>query len=79
MNDKSLERVLEYILNDMNEVFILLTKKIEELEQDLIELEKHREESIKLAYKKGYEDGSKYTNKIWQRRISILKNYHEGV
>jgi len=31
------------------------------------------------AYKKGYEDGSKYTDRIWQRRISILKNYHEGV
>jgi len=45
----------------------------------LIEVEKHREESIKLAYKKGYEDGSKHNDKIWQRRISILKNYHEGV
>jgi hypothetical protein len=59
MNDKSLERVLDDILNDMNEVFILLTKKIEELEQDLIEVEKHREESIKLAFDKGYEIGLK--------------------
>jgi hypothetical protein len=64
MQDKSLERVLDDILNDMNSVFILLTKKIEELEQDLIEVEKHREESIKLAYKKGYEDGVKYTDGI---------------
>jgi hypothetical protein len=82
MNDKSLERVLDNMLNDMNEVFILLTKKIEELEQDLIDLEKLYEQ-VKSdkdeAYKKGYENGSKYNDKIWQRRISILKNYHEGV
>jgi flagellar biosynthesis/type III secretory pathway protein FliH len=64
MNDKSLERVLDDILNDMNEVFILLTKKIEELEKDLIEIEKHREESIKLAYEKGYQEGVKYTDGI---------------
>ena len=82
MNDKSLERVLNDILNDMNEVFILLTKKIEELEQDLIEVEKLYEQ-VKSdrdeSYKKGYENGSKYNDKIWQRRISILKNYHERV
>ena len=26
-----------------------------------------------------FERGSKYNDRIWQRRISILKNYHEGV
>jgi hypothetical protein len=67
MNDKSLERVLDDILNDMNSVFILLTKKIEELEQDLIEVEKLYEQ-VKSdrdeAYEKGYEEGVKYTNGI---------------
>ena len=67
MNDKSLERVLDNILNDMNSVFILLTKKIEELEQDLIEVEKLYEQ-VKSdrdeAFEKGYEEGVKYTNGI---------------
>jgi len=65
VNDKSLERVLDNILNDMNSVFILLTKKIEELEQDLIELEKLYEQ-VKLdrdeAFEKGYNQGQKYTD-----------------
>ena len=64
MNDKSLEKVLDDILNDMNEVFILLTKKIEELEQDLIELEKQHEQSLKVAFEKGYKEGVKYTDGI---------------
>jgi hypothetical protein len=67
MNDKSLERVLDNILNDMNSVFILLAQKIEELEQDLIDLEKLYEQ-VKSdkdeAYKKGYENGVKYTDGI---------------
>jgi phage shock protein A len=62
MNDKSLERVLDDLLNDMNEVFILLTKKIEELEQDLIELEKLYEQ-VKLdrdeSFEKGYNQAQK--------------------
>ena len=67
MNDKSLERVLDNMLNDMNEVFILLTKKIEKLEQDLIDLEKLYEQ-VKSdrdeAFEKGYEQGVKYTDGI---------------
>jgi hypothetical protein len=67
MNDKSLERVLDNMLNDMNEVFILLTKKIEELEQDLIDLEKLYEQ-VKSdrdeAFEKGYKEGVKYTDGI---------------
>jgi hypothetical protein len=67
MNDKSLERVLDNILNDMNSVFILLTQKIEELEQDLIDLEKLYEQ-VKSdrdeAFEKGYEQGVKYTDGI---------------
>jgi hypothetical protein len=41
-----------------------LVKKINQLEKDLIEVEKHREESIKLAYEKGYQEGVKYTDEI---------------
>jgi hypothetical protein len=65
MNDKSLERVLDNILNDMNEVFILLTKKIEELEQDLIDLEKLYEQvksDRDKAFDKGYDQGVKYAD-----------------
>jgi hypothetical protein len=64
MNDKSLERVLGDILNDMNEVFILLTKKIEELEHDLIAAEEHRKRSVKIEFEKGFEEGVKYTDGI---------------
>jgi hypothetical protein len=67
MNDKSLERVLDNMLNDMNEVFILLTKKIEELEQDLIEIEKLYEQ-VKSdkdeAYEKGFDEGVKHINQL---------------
>jgi flagellar biosynthesis/type III secretory pathway protein FliH len=62
MNDKSLERVLDNVLNDINSVFILLTQKIEELEQDLIEVEKLYEQ-VKSdkdeAFEKGYNQGQK--------------------
>jgi predicted nucleic acid-binding Zn-ribbon protein len=67
MNDKSLERVLDDMLNDMNEVFILLTKKIEELEQDLIELEKLYEQvksDIDEAFEKGFDEGVKHINQL---------------
>jgi len=62
MTDKSLEKVLDNILDDMNPVFILLTQKIEELENDLVELEKQNEQSLKVAFEKGYKEGVKYTN-----------------
>jgi hypothetical protein len=41
-----------------------LVKKINQLEQDLIELEKQHEQSLKVAFEKGYEEGVKYTNGI---------------
>jgi hypothetical protein len=56
-----------------------LIKKLYQLEKDLIELEKQHEQSLKIAFEKGYENGIKYNDRIWQRRISILKNYHERV
>ena len=40
----------------------LLKKKFKELENDLIEIEKIREQSLKEAYEKGYEEGVKYTD-----------------
>jgi hypothetical protein len=76
MNDKSLERVLDNILNDMNEVFILLTKKIEELEQDLIDLEKLYEQ-VKSdrdeAFEKGYNQGQNYTDGLISENDSHFK------
>ena len=62
MNDKPLEKTLDSILDDINSVFILLTQKIEELENDLIELEKQHEQSLKVAFEKGYDEGVKYTD-----------------
>jgi hypothetical protein len=59
MNDKSLQRALDNITSEVNDIFILLSQKIEELEQDLIELEKQHEESLKVAFDKGYEIGLK--------------------
>jgi hypothetical protein len=70
MNDRSLERVLDNMLNDMNSVFILLTKKIEELEQDLIEVEKLYEQ-VKSdkdeAFEKGFDEGVKHINQLIMR------------
>lgn len=62
MNTKDLETVLSDISSDINEVFTLLTQKFKELENDLIILEKIREQSLKEAFEKGYEEGVKYTD-----------------
>ena len=62
MNDKNLERALNNISSEINDIFILLTQKIEELENDLIEIEKIREQSLKESFEKGYEEGVKYTD-----------------
>jgi predicted dehydrogenase len=42
----------------------LLTKKIEELEQDLIDLEKQHEQSLKVAFEKGFDEGVKHINQL---------------
>jgi hypothetical protein len=62
MNSKDFETVLNDISSDINEVFTLLTQKIKELENDLLELEKQHEQSLKVAFEKGYEEGVKYTD-----------------
>ena len=62
MNDKHLEKALNNISNDINDIFIMLAQKIEELENDLVELEKQHEQYLKVAFEKGYEEGVKYTD-----------------
>ena len=62
MNDKHLEKALNNISTDINDIFIMLAQKIEELENDLVELEKQHKQSLKVAFKKGYEEGVKYTD-----------------
>ena len=46
MNDKNLDRQAENMLDNVNETISLLVRKIEKLEQDLIESEKQHEESL---------------------------------
>lgn len=62
MNDKHLDRQVDNLLDNVNDTFCLLIRKIEELENDLIEVEKQREQSLKVAFEKGYEEGVKYTD-----------------
>ena len=62
MNNKHLERQADNLLDDINDTICLLVKQIEELENDLIELEKQHEQSLKVAFEKGYEEGVKYTD-----------------
>ena len=62
MNDKYLERALDNISTEINDIFIMLKQKIEELENDLIELDEQHEQSLKVAFEKGYEEGVKYTD-----------------
>ena len=62
MNDKNLERQADYLLDNVNDTICLLIKKIEELENDLVELEKQHEQSLKVAFEKGYEEGVNYTD-----------------
>ena len=57
MNDKNLERALNNVLSEVSDICYMLTQKIEELENDLIELEKQHEQSLKEAFEKGYEEG----------------------
>jgi hypothetical protein len=56
MNDKNLDRQADNMLDNVNDTISLLVRKIEELENDLIELEKQHEQSLKVAYNKGYDD-----------------------
>ena len=62
MNEPNLERRINFLLENVNDTIYLLVKKIEELENDLVELEKQHEQSLKVAFEKGYEEGVKYTD-----------------
>ncbi len=62
MNDKKLERALNNVLSEVADICYMLTQKIEALENDLLELEKQHEQSLKVAFEKGYEEGVKYTD-----------------
>ena len=57
MNDKHLIRQIDSATRDVNLIFDILVNKIEELENDLVELEKQHEQSLKVAFEKGYEEG----------------------
>jgi archaellum component FlaC len=74
MNDKNLDRQVDNMFDKVNDTIYLLVRKIEELEQDLIELEKLYEQ-VKSdrdeAFEKGYEEGVKYTDGL----ISEEKRY----
>ena len=62
MNDRHLERQVDNLLDNVNDTIYLLVKKIENMENDLIKLEKQHEQSLKVAFEKGYEEGVKYTD-----------------
>ena len=62
MNDKHLERQVNNLLHNVNDTIYLLVKKIENIQNDLDELEKQHEQSLKEAHEKGYEEGVKYTD-----------------
>jgi len=62
MKDKHLDRRADNLLDNVNDTICLLIRKIEELENDLIELEKQHEQSLKESFEKGYEEGVKYTD-----------------
>ena len=67
MNDKHLDRQADNLLDNVNDTISLLVRKIEQLEKDLIDLEKLYEQ-VKLdrdeAFEKGYNQGQKYTDGI---------------
>jgi len=64
MNDKNLDRQADNMLDNVNETISLLIRKIEELEQDLIELEKQHEQSLKVEFEKGFDEGVKHINQL---------------
>ena len=62
MNDKHLVRQIDSATREVNLIFDILVNKIEELENDLVELEKQHEQSLKESFEKGYQEGVKYTD-----------------
>ena len=62
MYDKiKLASTLDSLMFEFNSLFLELTRIIQTLENDSVELKKQHEQSLKKAYEKGYEEGVKYT------------------
>jgi FKBP-type peptidyl-prolyl cis-trans isomerase 2 len=64
MNDKNLDKQVDNMFDKVNDTIYLLVRKIEELEQDLIELEKQHEQSLKVEFEKGFGEGVKHINQL---------------
>jgi phage shock protein A len=64
MNDKNLDKQVDNMFDKVNDTIYLLVRKIEELEQDLIELEKQHEQSLKVEFEKGFDEGVKHINQL---------------
>lgn len=63
MYDKiKLASTLDSLMFEFNSLFLELTRIIQTLENDSVELKKQHEQSLKEAYEKGYENGVKYTD-----------------
>ena len=63
MYDKiKLASTLDSLMFEFNSLFLELTRIIQTLENDSVELKKQHEQSLKEAYEKGYEEGVKYTD-----------------
>jgi hypothetical protein len=62
MNDRHLEIQVCNLLDKVNDTIYLLVKKIENMESDLLELEKQHEQSLKVEFEKGYKEGVNYTD-----------------
>ena len=63
MYDKiKLASTLDSLMFEFNSLFLELTRIIQTLENDSVELKKQHEQSLKESYEKGYEEGVKYTD-----------------
>tara|TARA_R110000823_G_C15643749_1_gene470170 strand:+ start:407 stop:607 length:201 start_codon:yes stop_codon:yes gene_type:complete len=64
MENKNLERTVDNALFEIKDVITILKENIESLENDLLELEKQHEQSLKVAFKKGYTTHANLVNTL---------------
>ena len=63
MYDKiKLASTLDSLMFEFNSLFLELTRIIQTLENDSVDLKEKHEQFLKEAYEKGYEEGVKYTD-----------------